>query len=89
MTLEARSNDVSSLKGDAGWRRESSWSSRHGPASLRFLILNPAMHQGQAVARGPRLIGAPAAARAWPTFAGIEHAVLTSHVSYKSRHETA
>src|SRR5271166_6963438 len=52
MTLEARSNDVRSLKGDAGWRRESSWSSRHGHASCRFLILNPAMHQGQAVASG-------------------------------------
>jgi hypothetical protein len=52
MTLEARSDDVRSLKGDAGWRRESSWSSRHGPAPLRFFILNPAMHQGQAVASG-------------------------------------
>jgi hypothetical protein len=52
MTLEARSNDVRSLKGDAGWRRESSWSSRHGPASLRFFILNPAMDQGQAGASG-------------------------------------
>lgn len=28
------------------------WSSRHGPAPLRFFILNPAMDQGQAVASG-------------------------------------
>ena len=52
MTLETRSDDVRSLKGDAGWRRECSWSSRHGPAPLRFFILNPAMDQGQAVASG-------------------------------------
>src|SRR5271157_3219301 len=52
ITLEARSDDVRSLKADAGWRRESSSSSRYGPASLRGLILSPAMHQGQAVPSG-------------------------------------
>src|SRR5208283_2729587 len=52
MTLKTRSADVRSLRDDAGWRRDSSWSSRHGPASLRFFILNPAMDQGQAGASG-------------------------------------
>src|SRR5208337_723994 len=52
MTLEAQSDDVRSLQGDAGWRRESSSSSRHDPASLRVFILNPAMHQGQAAPSG-------------------------------------
>ena len=61
----------------------------HVDASEHQQILLRCTDHGNRGARGPRLIGAPAAARAWPIFAAVEHAVSTSHVSYKSRHETA